>query len=222
MAVMLTGRLLAESLRVGADLEVADLRLVRIGRHDVSNSTTPPGGSDPADDSPRGAAAGQPPIWTFLAKLLTIEPTIWHRHWPRLWRPRLVGGPTLSSEAIMWWSSLDVSSVTASATHALGPRRSPGGGRQELRSISLIGVTEAAVDAQEMGADRGLTMVSWPGSVSQGDRRPPPHVQRSPTRRPIPALDGARRAREGVLRARTAAAKRDPRPGCARPSPHPV
>ena len=66
MAVMLTGRLLAESLRVGADLEVADLRVVRIGRHDVSNSTTPSAGSDPADDSPRGAVAGQPPIWTFL------------------------------------------------------------------------------------------------------------------------------------------------------------
>jgi len=32
MAFMLTGRLLAESLRVGAGLEVADLRLVQIGR----------------------------------------------------------------------------------------------------------------------------------------------------------------------------------------------
>jgi hypothetical protein len=66
MAVMLTGRLLAESLRVGADLAVADLRVVRIGRHDVSNSATPSDGSDPAGDSPRGAVAGQPPIWTFL------------------------------------------------------------------------------------------------------------------------------------------------------------
>ena len=66
MAVMLTGRLLAESLRVGADLEVADLRVVRIGRHDVSSSTTPADASDLAGDSPRGAVAGQPPIWTFL------------------------------------------------------------------------------------------------------------------------------------------------------------
>jgi hypothetical protein len=66
MAVMLTGRLLGESLRVGADLEVADLRLVRIGRHDVSNSTTPFEDSDPADDSSRGALAGQPSIWTFI------------------------------------------------------------------------------------------------------------------------------------------------------------
>jgi len=39
MAVMLTGRLLAESHRVGADLQVADLRVVRIGRYDVANST---------------------------------------------------------------------------------------------------------------------------------------------------------------------------------------
>ena len=66
MAFMLTGRLLAEGLRVGADLEVADLRVVRIGRHDVSKSTTPSDGSDPAGDRPRGAVAGQPPIWTFL------------------------------------------------------------------------------------------------------------------------------------------------------------
>src|SRR5215213_3303736 len=66
MAVMLTGRLLAESLRVGVDLEVADLRVVRIGRHDVSHSTTPSDSSYPADDGPRGAVAGQPPIWTFL------------------------------------------------------------------------------------------------------------------------------------------------------------
>jgi hypothetical protein len=66
MAFMLTGRLLAESLRVGADLAVADLPVVRIGRHDVSNSTTPSDGSDPAGDSPRGAIAGQPRIWTFL------------------------------------------------------------------------------------------------------------------------------------------------------------
>ena len=78
MAVMLTGRLLAESLRVGADLEVADLRVVRIGRHDVSNSID---GSDPADDSPWGAVGGQPQIWTSsTSKLPTIEPTIWHRH----------------------------------------------------------------------------------------------------------------------------------------------
>jgi dihydrofolate reductase len=54
----------------------------------------------------------------------------------------------------MWWSSLDVSSVTASATHALGPRRSPGGGPPALPSISLTGVTEEAVDNQESGQPR--------------------------------------------------------------------
>ena len=144
MAVMLTGRLLAESLRVGADLEVADLRVVRIGRHDVSNSTTPSDGFDPSDDSPRGAVAGQPRIWTFLdfeapedraddlaqalAAALESE-TGW-------WADFVVG-------AIMWWSSLDVSSVTASATHALGPRLSLGGGPQELRCISWIGEPES-------------------------------------------------------------------------------
>src|SRR5215207_4330138 len=66
MTFMLTGRLLAESLRVGADLEVADLRVVRIGRHDVSNSTAPSEGSDAPGDSAGGAVAGQPRIWTFV------------------------------------------------------------------------------------------------------------------------------------------------------------
>jgi hypothetical protein len=47
---MLRGRLLAESLRVGADLTVPALRVTRLGRHDVSASTS----------------AGQPDFWTFL------------------------------------------------------------------------------------------------------------------------------------------------------------
>jgi hypothetical protein len=47
---MLRGRLLAESLRVGADLRIPALRVVRVGRHDVSGSTT----------------NAQPGVWTFL------------------------------------------------------------------------------------------------------------------------------------------------------------
>lgn len=47
---MLRGRLLTESLRVGADLSVPSLRVTRLGRHDVSDSTS----------------AGQPDVWTFL------------------------------------------------------------------------------------------------------------------------------------------------------------
>ncbi len=47
---MLHGRLLAESLRIGADLTVPDLRLTRLGRHDVSGST----------------AGAQPAVWTFV------------------------------------------------------------------------------------------------------------------------------------------------------------
>jgi hypothetical protein len=47
---MLTGRLLTESLRVGVDLSVPDLRVVRLGRHDVSS----------------GASEEQPRVWTFL------------------------------------------------------------------------------------------------------------------------------------------------------------
>ena len=64
---MLRGRLLAESLRVGHDLRVAGLTLVRVGRHDVSKSTTPEtdAAKDPAGGS-GGASRSQPSIWTFI------------------------------------------------------------------------------------------------------------------------------------------------------------
>ena len=64
---MLRGTLLAESLRVGHDLRVADLKVTRIGRHDVSQSTVPP--SDPAeqpDTGGGGSTKAQPGIWTFV------------------------------------------------------------------------------------------------------------------------------------------------------------
>jgi hypothetical protein len=64
---MLRGRLLAESLRVGMDLEIADLKVVRLGRHDVSESTTP---FEDVERSPirvgSGATASQPKVWTFV------------------------------------------------------------------------------------------------------------------------------------------------------------
>jgi hypothetical protein len=47
---MLTGTLLAESLRVGAPLQVAGLRATLITRRDVAASATP----------------AQPPVWTFI------------------------------------------------------------------------------------------------------------------------------------------------------------
>jgi len=64
---VLTGRLLAESLRVGADLTIDDLRVVRLGRHDVSESTLP--AAEPSDqdlDASAGATDAQPQIWTFV------------------------------------------------------------------------------------------------------------------------------------------------------------
>jgi hypothetical protein len=60
---MLTGTLLAESLRVGHDLRVADLVVTRLGRHDVSRSTLPD--APPSADG-GGAAEGQPDVWTFV------------------------------------------------------------------------------------------------------------------------------------------------------------
>ncbi|MCG5445563.1 hypothetical protein NIE79_004020 [Micromonospora sp. NIE79] len=47
---MLRGRLLTESLRVGIDVRIPSLHVVRVGRHDVSGSTS----------------AQQPSVWTFL------------------------------------------------------------------------------------------------------------------------------------------------------------
>lgn len=47
---MVKGTLLAESLKIGAELDVAGLRLTRVSRRDVSASVSPV----------------QPPIWTFL------------------------------------------------------------------------------------------------------------------------------------------------------------
>ena len=47
---MLHGRLLAESMKVGRDLQVAGLRLTHLGRHDVSGSVS----------------ATQPGVWTFV------------------------------------------------------------------------------------------------------------------------------------------------------------
>ena len=47
---MLRGRILLESLRVGVDIAVPDVRVTRFGRHDVSVSTV----------------ATQPDVWTFL------------------------------------------------------------------------------------------------------------------------------------------------------------
>ncbi|MCO1657591.1 hypothetical protein [Pseudonocardia humida] len=47
---MLRGRILLESLRVGVDVTVPDVRVARFGRHDVSASTV----------------ATQPDVWTFL------------------------------------------------------------------------------------------------------------------------------------------------------------
>ncbi|TDO51265.1 hypothetical protein EV643_1032 [Kribbella sp. VKM Ac-2527] len=62
---MIRGRIIAESLKSGADLQVNDLRLVRLGRHEVSTSTLPVDErSEDADQ--HGAVDGQPTTWTFI------------------------------------------------------------------------------------------------------------------------------------------------------------
>ncbi len=56
------GRVIAESLRVGATVEFVGVELTSVSRHDVSTGTRP-GGAVRSED---GAIAGQPPVWTFV------------------------------------------------------------------------------------------------------------------------------------------------------------
>ena len=56
------GRLIAESMRVGAELALSGVELVAVSRNDVSAGTR-------AGEAPRetdGAVAGQPSVWTFV------------------------------------------------------------------------------------------------------------------------------------------------------------
>lgn len=61
---MISGRIIAESLKPGADLRLDDLHLTRLGRHDVSASTLP--ADERTDAGHNGVAEGQPTIWTFI------------------------------------------------------------------------------------------------------------------------------------------------------------
>ena len=56
------GRVIAESLRIGAMVELAGVELTSVSRHDVSTGTRPDG-TVRAED---GAVVGQPPVWTFV------------------------------------------------------------------------------------------------------------------------------------------------------------
>jgi len=64
---MIKGRLIAESLRVGHDVRVTGLTVARLGRHDVTGSTTPfESVTEDGAGPPVGASASQPSIWTFV------------------------------------------------------------------------------------------------------------------------------------------------------------
>jgi hypothetical protein len=64
LCLMLSGRLIAESCKPGVDIQVPNLRLVRIGRHDVTETTLP--GDERDGSATPGVVAGQPTIWTFV------------------------------------------------------------------------------------------------------------------------------------------------------------
>jgi len=56
------GRVIAESLRIGAKVKLAGVELTSVSRHDVSAGTRPDGAVRAED----GAVAGQPHVWTFV------------------------------------------------------------------------------------------------------------------------------------------------------------
>jgi hypothetical protein len=62
---MIRGRIIAESFRVGIDIQVPELKLLRLGRHDVSGSTLPADERNNADGE-HGVVPGQPTTWTFV------------------------------------------------------------------------------------------------------------------------------------------------------------
>ena len=56
------GRVIAESLRIGAVVELTGVELTSVSRHDVSAGTRPDGAVRAED----GAITGQPSVWTFV------------------------------------------------------------------------------------------------------------------------------------------------------------
>ena len=62
---MIRGRLIAESFRVGAELLISDLRVVRLGRHDVTSATLPADERHEGREH-HGVVPAQPRIWTFV------------------------------------------------------------------------------------------------------------------------------------------------------------
>ena len=61
-AAHVRGRVIAESLRVGAIVTLEHVELTSVGRHDVTAGTRPDGAVRAED----GAVAGQPSVWTFV------------------------------------------------------------------------------------------------------------------------------------------------------------
>lgn len=62
---MIRGRIIAESLRIDVAVHVDELRLVRLGRYDVSDSTLPPD-EQRNDQEQHGVLDTQPAVWTFV------------------------------------------------------------------------------------------------------------------------------------------------------------
>jgi hypothetical protein len=62
---MIRGRLIAESLRAGSDIQIDGMRLVPLGRHDVTTSTLPTNDRR-EDQAQHGSMDEQPRVWTFV------------------------------------------------------------------------------------------------------------------------------------------------------------
>ena len=102
---MVKGTLHAESLKIGAELSVAGLRLTRVSRRDVSASVS----------------AVQPPVWTFLEFEAddAVDGPLADPSRGRCW-PRAAGMRISGRTMTMWSCSLERSSAISAATRTAG------------------------------------------------------------------------------------------------------
>ncbi len=130
------GRVIAESLRVGAVVKLAGVEWSSVSRHDVSAGTRP-GGAVRSED---GAGAGQPPVWTFVDFACSddLAETVAGRSLPPS-SARVAGTRTSTSATTRSWSLPIESFGTDAATQAAATRNPSTADVSECRSTSSTG-----------------------------------------------------------------------------------
>lgn len=148
---MITGYLIGESLRPGAEFRPRGLRLRKVSRVDVSETAT----------------AGQPALWTFveweadgddvtgLAEAVALEPE-------HGWYVDFGAGDehvaVFAGKATRRQPHIE-SAATGAATRRAGPRRSRTGGRWARPSISSTGGSEQGAGSPRGGQQPALRTI---------------------------------------------------------------